>query len=533
MLNSISVKNKIWLILSVALISSGSILLSALINNKNQLIESREKELTHLVENVETLIKSFYLQSPEIGEEKAKVAALSAVEKLRYDNGTGYFWINDFSAKIVLHPLKMNLNGKDLSNFKDPEGNRIFYLFAQAAQNPAGEYVSYFWEKPGSSKPVPKISFIKGFKPWGWAIGTGVYIDDINDIFWNNVYNATFFFSLIIMVLVLIGFAIANNIIVPLQKIVKGMEKVADGHLNVQFSSDNRKDELGQLSESANRMLISFKGLINNITSSSNQLIDASQQLAKSSQQTSSDMQHQLKQSELVATSIEEVGATVQDVTKNIIEAAKATEKVDTETKSSNTMMVKTIEKICAMSEGLSSTSDAIIKLEEDTRQIEGVLNVIRGISDQTNLLALNAAIEAARAGESGRGFAVVADEVRTLAQRTQTSTELLQNAAHNAVSAMSDGQLQVESAINLATDTGKSMEQIEAQVSILNNMNTTIATAAEQQSTVIQEVSQNIININNTTEETSNMTTINARNSDELQKTAQKIDIQLSKFQL
>ena len=538
MLNAISVKHKIALIISIALIGAACVLAYELIHSRQLLIDSRKQELAYLIESTDSLINHYHSQAAKIGEEKAKEAALAAIQELRYEGGEGYFWINDLSAVIVIHPIKPELNGKDLSNFEDPKGTKVFSEFANTVKNQDSGYVEYYWERPGETKASRKLSYVKLFKPWGWVVGTGIYVDDIEELFVENVISSAVLFAFIIAVVTFIATAITRNIVLPLNQIVFALEKAAKGDLSTQLNAGDRTDEIGLLSNSANGMLLGFRKLIESITSSSDQLLRAAEQLSASSEQTSKGVEQQLGQTELVATAIEEVTATVQEVARNTQEAANATDEVDKETKAGNLMMERTINTISSMSEGTKATSAAIKKLEEDTKQIDSVLDVIRGISEQTNLLALNAAIEAARAGESGRGFAVVADEVRTLAQRThqsteeiKTMTELLQNGAQNAVEAMEQGQAQAESALTLAKETGKGMAQIGEQVGVLNNMNTTIATSSEEQGVVVHEVAQNIVNIRDVAEETTSAILSYTQNSQELKEIAQKIDAQISQF--
>ncbi len=542
MINSISVKHKIWLIIAIALIGSASILTYELINVRQQLMDSRKQELSHLVENVDSLIKSHHakLGASQETEEQVQQQVLSLLTTLRYDNGAGYFWINNLQAAVVLHPIKPQLNGQDLSNFKDPKGTRVFHEFVKVAKQSGHGYVDYFWEKPGETLASPKLSFVKLFEPWGWVIGTGVYVDDIDRLFWKNLISSLSLFGLAVAIIILVASSIARSIVSPLNDIVSGMAKISRGDLTVTFNIDERQDELGTLAQSAHSMLCAFKKLVGNITDSSNQLLDSAQQLSDSSERTSSGSSHQLQQTAVVAVSIEEVASTAQEVARNTQEAAAATESVDSATQAGNRQMTETIDTIGAMSDGIKDTSAAIKKLEQDTEQIDDVLDVIRGVSEQTNLLALNAAIEAARAGESGRGFAVVADEVRTLAQRTHKSTEeikemteLLQSAAQNAVLAMVAGQAQAESALALATATGQTMMEISQQVSVLNNMNISIASTAEEQGAVALELNKNIANIRNIAEETASTMLSNSKSSYELQQIAQKMDSQLGSFHL
>jgi methyl-accepting chemotaxis protein len=219
--------------------------------------------------------------------------------------------------------------------------------------------------------------------------------------------------------------------------------------------------------------------------------------------QTQQGMSQQRSETEQVATAMNEMAATIQEVARNAAEAANAAQQADTESQTGNRVVGATVESIDALAREVEKAADVIQKLQQDTDGIGKVLEVIRGIAEQTNLLALNAAIEAARAGEQGRGFAVVADEVRTLASHTQESTaeiqqmvERLQGRAAEAVKVMIEGRSRAEASVGQAAKAGSSLDAITNAVARINDMNTQIASAAEEQTTVAEEVNRSIVSI-------------------------------------
>ncbi|NHZ69797.1 MAG: methyl-accepting chemotaxis protein, partial [Thermotogales bacterium] len=225
---------------------------------------------------------------------------------------------------------------------------------------------------------------------------------------------------------------------------------------------------------------------------------------------TREGVQRQKSEIDQVATAMTEMAATVQEVARNAATAAGAARDANEEAGSGKRVVKETIQAINSLAGEVQSASDVINQLAADSEAIGGVLDVIRGIAEQTNLLALNAAIEAARAGEQGRGFAVVADEVRTLAQRTQTSTqeiqsmiEKVQSGARNAVNVMESGREQAAGSVSKAGEAGTSLETINSAVSAINDMNMQIASAAEEQSAVAEEINRNIVNIGIVADET------------------------------
>lgn len=366
------------------------------------------------------------------------------------------------------------------------------------------------WAKPGHDKPVAKLSYVKGFKDWGWIVGSGIYIDDVNSIFWSKAVQllgiAAVIMSLIIILVSWITKTITRSIL-ELQDVIIDVE--SDGDLTRRVSI-KQNDEIGLMAGAFNQMLDKLQEFISNVNNASNTITTSSQQLTSISENTHQGVLQQQTETDLVATAINEMSATAQEVAMNASNAAKAALDADEQAQNGKNIVNNTISSIRSLSDEVDRAAQVIHQLEEGSQRIGGVIDVIGGIAEQTNLLALNAAIEAARAGEQGRGFAVVADEVRTLAQRTQESTqeiksmiELLQKSTNDAVSVMGKGTEQSQNSVEQAIKAGESLEAITSAVSTINEMNTQIATAAEEQTAVSEEINANIVKISNISSET------------------------------
>jgi len=248
----------------------------------------------------------------------------------------------------------------------------------------------------------------------------------------------------------------------------------------------------------------------------------------------------QQTETDLVATAINEMSATVQEVATNASDAETAAQNAKTESLNGTKVVMDTIDSINTLANEVEHSAEVIHKLEEDAGQISDIVNVIRGIAEQTNLLALNAAIEAARAGEQGRGFAVVADEVRTLASRTQESTtqiqemiEKLQAGTRKAVTAMNANREKAQETVEHASKTSDSLLAISSAVQIINDMNTQIATAAEEQTAVAEEINKSIINISQVAEESTAGSELTLASSNDLTNLAGELVELVLKFRV
>lgn len=309
----------------------------------------------------------------------------------------------------------------------------------------------------------------------------------------------------------LIGWIFTGLIVKPIQRTVDAVKDIAEGEGDLTQRLDERsKDELGELAGWFNRFLDKMQGVVGELNSVTQNLSVSAEQLSQVSEQTRIGITNQQSQTEQAATATNEMAATVQDVAKNAESAASSAMQARDEAAKGKNTVDESIAAIQSLSVTVETAAGVIGRLEQDSVEIGGVLDVIRNIAEQTNLLALNAAIEAARAGEQGRGFAVVADEVRTLASRTQKSTqeiqemiERLQSASKEAVKSMDESNTQAKRGSDYAVRTGEVLEAIINSINQISDMNTQIASAAEEQSVVAEEINRNVVGINEISDHT------------------------------
>ncbi|WP_346657526.1 methyl-accepting chemotaxis protein [Vibrio sp. CyArs1] len=305
--------------------------------------------------------------------------------------------------------------------------------------------------------------------------------------------------SVAALVLIVICLVVARNIIKPIESLVTQVHKVADGDLTVDMKTE-RRDEIGYLSNELSRMMDKLKETISAAKRSADYSGQLSSSIAAASEETSTSIDSQSQQLEQLATAMNEMSSTIQDIAGNSERTSATTEESKDFAAQGSRSMGYTLNNIAGISDDISSTYQLMEALKQGVNDISNVVNVIHEVSEQTNLLALNAAIEAARAGEQGRGFAVVADEVRNLASRTQESTAQVQTTidklnerTESVLSVMASNQTKVTESVDLASQTQDKLDTAVAKLNDTYDMVAQIAAAAEQQGTVANEVNENV----------------------------------------
>lgn len=495
------IKFRLLFIAFIVLCGLFSLVSQSLVFLRGQLMEDKRIKTQHLVDAAYSVVEHYYKLSKEgkLPEEEAKLTAMSAVGSLRYDEKE-YFWINDLNHIMLVHPKK-DMVGKSWAEVKDPTGKKIVVEFVETVKKNKAGFVDYSWNRnPDSKDLVPKLSYVKGFEPWGWIVGTGIYIDDVDKVFKSTAFKFISIAGVVLLLTLLIIWFINTSITAPLDHLAEKVEVIANGDLTVMLDNSG-KDEISHLSMNMNRMVTTLRSTIDRITKSADGVVKAVAVLRERSERSTVGAQNQSRQAEQIATAAEEMSQTITDISRNSASAADKSEEAMDVTIAGQEIAQNAVETVTKVSASTGQLGSMINGLNGKITEIKDIITVIKDIADQTNLLALNAAIEAARAGEQGRGFAVVADEVRKLAERTIRETEHITGKIRAIWAVSAETTVAMEEA---SGEVNKAAEFIKggianALVAIVDTNKqvkdqiTRIAVAVEEQSSASSEVVNNI----------------------------------------
>ncbi len=433
----------------------------------------------------------------ELGE--AQIGAIRSIQQLRY-RGNEYFWINNTEPKMLSNPGREDLVGQELSGFEDPRTKKkVFVEMTRIAKEKKAGFFEYNWAKPGTKSLARKQSYVKYFEPWGWVVGSGMFLDDVNreiaKFRW-IIIGTTLICAFIVLGL---SYFIASSIRKDLTRAVDASKSLSEGDLGIDIESTGT-DESGQLLDSMKNMISSFNTMIGSIKESVRNLDVSVETIKTLSVKTSESTRTQADQANQISVSAEEMSQTIIDVANNATGVREASTNAMEAAMSGKKVTQEAVAEVGNVRDSSAQLASTIQKLDQRVGEVAKIITIIDDIADQTNLLALNAAIEAARAGEHGRGFAVVADEVKKLAEKTMNATKeitdhlvTVQKESQETTRSMEITSAEVERVTQYMEEVEQSLNNIVSSSQQVRDQITQIATAVEQQSATSEEIAKNI----------------------------------------
>ena len=435
-----------------------------------------------------------------LSKDKAQDAAKRALDAIRYD-GSEYLWINDYDTRMVMHPFKPELQGRDMSDTKDKSGKLLFTELVRVAKTQGAGFVEYFWPRPGSDHAVPKLSYVKGYEPWGWILGSGIDTDDVGKIVRTNALLAAGFVGIILLVVGGASMLIARGIVRPLAEMTATMRRLAEGDVTVQVPVIGLTNEVDQMASTVqvfkrnaeDRMRLQAeqeqlkrqaeqerKEMIVRIADKFETDVDSvAQALSASASQMQSTSQSMSATAEEASGQASAVAAASEQASSNVQTVASPAEQLAASIREIARKVSESSEAAQGATRDAQHAQAAVQGLSSAAAKIGEVIDLINSIAEQTNLLALNATIEAARAGEAGKGFAVVASEVKNLANQTGKATEEIAD--------------QITSVRAEIQGTVGAIQAIVATINNVSEIAATVASAVEEQDAATQEIARSI----------------------------------------
>ena len=507
---------------------------------RSEALTAHSDRIKNLVEASTGIIGNYQKLEADkkLSREEAQLQAKEALRSPRFGNND-YYFIYDFDGRALMVAGNPKIEGQVLLDKTDAAGFKMWEALVARGKSGQG-YFDYVFPRAGQteSKPKPKRAYVIGIPEWQWIVGTGVYVDDVDEAVKKAALNYAWVSLLVLIVVGAVGFLVSRSIVKQLggepATAIDLMSRAAEGDLTVEVHSPYK----GSILDSAGVMVRSIRNMVTEISQNSTRLTQGTERISAASRDVALASQKQVDATQSIAAAIEEMAVSIHhisDSAKDIQENPLTSVGLSEE---GFKRIQEASEEINEIAASVTDASGRIHKLEERATQISSIAGVIKDIAGQTNLLALNAAIEAARAGEQGRGFAVVADEVRKLAERTSSATiEIermiagIQADTVEVVTVMDTALPQVSAGVQAANGAANLLQQIKDGAQITLNRMSDVADGTKEQSVASDNIAQRVEEIATMVEETTSAMRSTAETAKDLEKISSEMNRLVSRF--